>query len=275
MLGGAPVGLRQGLGLELCRQTPTCSGLLPACFLTQLVFRSQDLPLPCWCQQTRAPSGGTPPNPFRLLEPGAGWAPAPRVPPQPVLCARSQRPPAGTAATPATSAAAASTSWSGPAPRGASSTAGASSAGSAGPPCAWATTPAMSSTVRQAAERACAGEGFSTSPVIAWASGSSPPGHFYCSLHYPNPTGMDPAQEESPVLPDGVSCCKSPWKRGKVEGDAPVLHNPSALGCCSHALGCSEPMCVPQGWCTTRSPAAPTSSPTARGRARGSGGRCG
>uniref|UniRef100_A0A8V5GHH1 Molecule interacting with CasL protein 1 n=1 Tax=Melopsittacus undulatus TaxID=13146 RepID=A0A8V5GHH1_MELUD len=29
-------------------------------------------------------------------------------------------------------------------------------------------------------------------------------GHFYCSLHYPNPTGMDPAQDEPPVLPDGV-----------------------------------------------------------------------
>lgn len=28
-------------------------------------------------------------------------------------------------------------------------------------------------------------------------------GHFYCSLHYPNPTGMDLAQDEPLVLPDG------------------------------------------------------------------------
>ncbi|XP_062481537.1 F-actin-monooxygenase MICAL1 isoform X2 [Pezoporus occidentalis] len=32
-------------------------------------------------------------------------------------------------------------------------------------------------------------------------------GHFYCSLHYPNPAGMDPAQDEPPVLPDGDAAC--------------------------------------------------------------------
>lgn len=59
----------------------------------------------------------------------------------------------------------------------------------------------------------------------------------------------------------------------------PALHHPSAaasaLGCCCcpPALGCWEPVCVPQGG-GTRSPTAPTSSPTARGRAWGSRG-CG
>lgn len=37
-----------------------------------------------------------------------------------------------------------------------------------------------------------------------------PPGHFYCSLHYPNPPSMDLPQDEPPALPDGVSHRKSP-----------------------------------------------------------------
>uniref|UniRef100_A0A672U824 Molecule interacting with CasL protein 1 n=1 Tax=Strigops habroptila TaxID=2489341 RepID=A0A672U824_STRHB len=35
-------------------------------------------------------------------------------------------------------------------------------------------------------------------------------GHFYCSLHYPNPTGMDLAQDEPLVLPDGDAACLPP-----------------------------------------------------------------
>lgn len=37
-----------------------------------------------------------------------------------------------------------------------------------------------------------------------------PPGHFYCSLHYPNPPGMDLPQDEPLALPDGVSHRKYP-----------------------------------------------------------------
>lgn len=52
------VGPSQGLGPGLRKRTPTGSRLLPACFLTQLVFRSQDLPLPRWCQQPRSRAPG-------------------------------------------------------------------------------------------------------------------------------------------------------------------------------------------------------------------------
>lgn len=37
-----------------------------------------------------------------------------------------------------------------------------------------------------------------------------PTGHFYCSLHYPNPPGMDLPQDEPLALPDGVSHRKYP-----------------------------------------------------------------
>ncbi|XP_065710453.1 F-actin-monooxygenase MICAL1 isoform X1 [Patagioenas fasciata] len=62
-------------------------------------------------------------------------------------------------------------------------------------------------------------------------------GHFYCSLHYPNPPGMELPQDEPRALPDGVSHHKSPQMMGerqKVEGGAwawPPLHHhhPSAV----------------------------------------------
>ncbi|XP_064894509.1 F-actin-monooxygenase MICAL1 isoform X3 [Columba livia] len=62
-------------------------------------------------------------------------------------------------------------------------------------------------------------------------------GHFYCSLHSPNPPGMELPQDEPPALPEGVSHHKSPQvmgERQKVEGGAwawPPLHHhhPSAV----------------------------------------------
>lgn len=173
-------------------------------------------PVPATASQApRPPLPLHPPEPPRLLaKPWGRVGASPPVPPQPVLSPRS-RWPVGRAVTPATSAAAASTSWSEPAPRDASSTAAASSAGGAGPPCAWATTPSTRRTVRRVlGERGCSGQGFSILQVFTWVCVvcvSPPPGHFYCSLHYPNPPSMDLPQDEPPALPDGVSHCKSPW----------------------------------------------------------------
>lgn len=145
-------GPSQGLEPGLHKRTPTCSQLLPASFLTQLVFLSQGLPLP---HPSRAPSAARGAQPcsvppwLRAQQWGRASARLP-VPPQPVLCPHSHRGRGqGRTVTPATSAAAVSTSWSEPAPRDASSTAAASSAGAAGPPCAWATTPSTRRMVRR------------------------------------------------------------------------------------------------------------------------------
>lgn len=210
------MGTSQGLGPALRKRPPTGWLLLPASFLTQLVFRSRVLPLPAWCQQ-RAERGAKPhaPLPGAHKAPGLGGCRHP-VPPQPFLSSRSRRP-VGRAATPATSAAGASTSWRGPAPRGTSSTGAASSAGSAGPRCAWATTPSTRRTVsrawgRGAGDRVLGTGGFPFCNLFARSSHARAPapGHFYCLLHDPNAPGMDMPPSEPPVLPDGVSSRKSP-----------------------------------------------------------------
>lgn len=218
--------------------------------------------VPAASSSARQREGAKPhaPLPSTRKAPGLGGCHHP-VPPQPSLSPRSRRP-AGRAATPATSAAGASTSWSGPAPRDASSTAAASSAGSAGPRCAWATTPSTRRTVSRAWGRG-AGDGvlgtggFLLCNLSAHSSHARAPapGHFYCLLHYPNAPGMDMPPSEPPVLPDGVSSCKSltmksgPKKiRGGVLVLAPRCITPGfALGCqCQpHAFGRWEPLCVP------------------------------
>uniref|UniRef100_A0A803VWV6 F-actin monooxygenase n=1 Tax=Ficedula albicollis TaxID=59894 RepID=A0A803VWV6_FICAL len=145
-------GPSQGLGPGLHKRTPTGSQLLPACFLTQLVFLSQDLPLPHASQAPSAARGAKPcpVPPWLLAQPRGRVGARPPVPPQPVHPPCSHRGRGrGRTVTPATSAAAVCTSWSEPAPRDASSTAAASSAGAAGPPCAWATTPSTRRMVRR------------------------------------------------------------------------------------------------------------------------------
>lgn len=76
-------GLSQGLGPGLHKRTLTGSQLLPACFLTQLVFRSQGLPLP---HPSRAPSAARGANPAPCPHGcwhshRAGWVPGPRCHP--------------------------------------------------------------------------------------------------------------------------------------------------------------------------------------------------
>ncbi|XP_065505369.1 F-actin-monooxygenase MICAL1 isoform X2 [Caloenas nicobarica] len=74
-------------------------------------------------------------------------------------------------------------------------------------------------------------------------------GNFYCSLHYPNPPGMDLPQDEPLALRDGVSHHKSPQmigERQKVEGGAwarPPLHHhhPSAVALPQDAAAACPP----------------------------------
>ncbi|XP_074781742.1 F-actin-monooxygenase MICAL1 isoform X2 [Athene noctua] len=59
-------------------------------------------------------------------------------------------------------------------------------------------------------------------------------GHFYCSLHYPNPPSMDLPQDEPPVLPDGdATATRPPLDAGSPcvapkEGAFSPLHPPAA-----------------------------------------------
>uniref|UniRef100_A0A663MDL6 Molecule interacting with CasL protein 1 n=1 Tax=Athene cunicularia TaxID=194338 RepID=A0A663MDL6_ATHCN len=59
-------------------------------------------------------------------------------------------------------------------------------------------------------------------------------GHFYCSLHYPNPPSMDLPQDEPPALPDGdAAATRPPLDAGSLcvapkEGAFSPLHPPAA-----------------------------------------------
>ncbi|NXE67166.1 MICA3 monooxygenase, partial [Calcarius ornatus] len=98
-------------------------------------------------------------------------------------------------------------------------------------------------------------------------------GNFYCSLHYPNPAGMDLPRDEAPALPDGVNHPNSLWvteERQNVEGGGwvwPALHRPCALAllqdadAAAHAPSDAGRSCVsPMEWAPSPlqpAPAAP------------------
>lgn len=153
-MGGAPAAARAKprAGARAVQANAHRLPAPPSLFPDPTGFPEWCLPLPHPSRAAEpAPRGAKPcpVPPWLLAQPRGRACARPPVPPRRVPCPRSHRGRGqGRTATPATSVGAVSTSWREPVPRDASSTAGASSAGAAGPPCAWATTPSTRRMVR-------------------------------------------------------------------------------------------------------------------------------